>query len=79
MFDDMSFDEIEQRLDELLDSPEFDETSRKFFGDLVKMMAVKRLVKILKMIGSYARMQKCSAIGVKKGNEHEENIQDFNC
>ena len=24
-------------------------------------------------------MQKCSAIGVKKGNEHEENIQDFNC
>lgn len=36
MFDDMSFDEIEQRLDELLDSPEFDETSRKFFGDLVE-------------------------------------------
>lgn len=32
----MSFDEIEQRLDELLDSPEFDETSRKFFGDLVE-------------------------------------------
>lgn len=30
------FDEIEQRLDELLDSPEFDETSRKFFGDLVE-------------------------------------------
>lgn len=30
------FDEIEQRLDELLDSSEFDETSRKFFGDLVE-------------------------------------------
>lgn len=36
MFDDMSFDEIEQWLDEFLDSPEFDKMSRKFFGDLVE-------------------------------------------
>lgn len=36
MFDDMSFDEIEQRLDEFLDSSEFDEMSREFFGDLVE-------------------------------------------
>lgn len=36
MFDDMSFDEIEQWLDEFLDSPEFDRMSREFFGDLVE-------------------------------------------
>ena len=36
MFDDMSFDEIEQRLDEFLDSSEFDKMSREFFGNLVE-------------------------------------------
>lgn len=36
MFDNMSFDEIEQWFDEFLDSPEFDKMSRKFFGDLVE-------------------------------------------
>ena len=36
MFDNMSFDEIEQRLDEFLDSPEFDKMSYEFFGDLVE-------------------------------------------
>ena len=32
----MSFDKIEQKIDEFLDSPEFDEISRKFFGNLVE-------------------------------------------
>ena len=32
----MSFDEIEQWFDEFLDSSEFDEMSREFFGDLVE-------------------------------------------
>lgn len=32
----MSFDEIEQRFDEFLDSPEFDKMSREFFGNLVE-------------------------------------------
>lgn len=36
MFDDMSFDEIEQFFNEFLDSPEFDKMSRKFFGNLVE-------------------------------------------
>lgn len=36
MFDNMSFDEIEQRFDEFLDSPEFDKMSREFFGDLIE-------------------------------------------
>lgn len=36
MFDNMSFDEIEQWFDEFLDSPEFDKMSREFFGDLVE-------------------------------------------
>lgn len=36
MFDNMSFDEIEQWFDEFLDSSEFDEMSREFFGDLVE-------------------------------------------
>ena len=36
MFDNMSFDEIEQRFDEFLDSPEFDKMLREFFGDLIE-------------------------------------------
>ena len=32
----MSFDEIEQRLDEFLDSSEFDKISRELFGNLVE-------------------------------------------
>ena len=36
MFDNMSFDEIEQFFDKFLDSPEFDKMSREFFGDLVE-------------------------------------------
>ena len=36
MFDDMSFDEIEQFFNEFLDSPEFGKISRGFFGDLVE-------------------------------------------
>lgn len=31
------------------------------------------------MIGNYVKMQKCSAIGAKKGKQHEENIKNFNC
>ena len=36
MLDDMSFDEIDQWLDEFLDSPEFDRMSHEFFGNLVE-------------------------------------------
>lgn len=36
MFDDMSFDEIEQWIDGFLDSSEFDKMSCKFFGDLIE-------------------------------------------
>lgn len=32
----MPFNEIEQRFDEFLDSPEFDKMSREFFGDLIE-------------------------------------------
>lgn len=35
MFDDMSFDEIDKQFDEFLDSPKFDQMSRKFFSDLL--------------------------------------------
>lgn len=34
--DNMSFDEIEKQFDEFLDSPEFDQISKDFFGDLIE-------------------------------------------
>lgn len=34
--DNMSFDEIEEQLDKLVDSPEFDQISKEFFGDLIE-------------------------------------------
>lgn len=34
--DNMSFDEIENFIDGLVDSPEFDRLSQEFFGDLVE-------------------------------------------
>ena len=65
MFDNMSFDEIEQRFDEFLDSPEFDKMSREFFGDLIE-----------KDYGKAARQDFENDWKLRK---HEENIENFNC
>lgn len=36
MFDDMSFDEIEKFIDDLVDSKEFEKVSKEFFEKLTK-------------------------------------------